>query len=64
MHKDILSFIDIIMKTVMTVSGIRPDFIRMSEIFKRLDKDDSINHILVHTGQHYDNLLSGVFLKT
>ena len=51
------------MKTVMTVSGIRPDFIRMSEIFKRLDKDDSINHILVHTGQHYDNLLSGVFFK-
>lgn len=43
----------------MTVSGIRPDFIRMSEIFKKLD--ENFNHILVHTGQHYDNLLSGVF---
>lgn len=45
----------------MTVSGIRPDFIRMSEIFKKLDNE--FNHILVHTGQHYDELLSGVFFK-
>ena len=51
------------MKTVMTVSGIRPDFIRMSAIFKKLDNDPGINHILVHTGQHYDELLSGVFFK-
>lgn len=51
------------MKTVMTISGIRPDFIRMSAIFKKLDEDSVINHILVHTGQHYDELLSGVFFK-
>ena len=43
----------------MTISGIRPDFIRMANIFKRLDQE--FNHILVHTGQHYDQLLSGVF---
>ena len=48
-------------KTVMTISGIRPDFIRMSAIFNKLDKN--FNHILVHTGQHYDELLSGVFFK-
>ena len=47
------------MKTVMTISGIRPDFIRMSAIFKKLDRE--FNHILVHTGQHYDKLLSSVF---
>jgi UDP-N-acetylglucosamine 2-epimerase len=46
---------------VMTVSGIRPDFIRMSAIFKELD--GRFNHVLVHTGQHYDDLLSGVFFK-
>jgi len=46
---------------VMTVTGIRPDFIRMSEVFKKLDADSEINHTLVHTGQHYDRLLSGVF---
>ena len=50
-------------KTIMTVSGIRPDFIRMSSIFKKLDDADWCNHILVHTGQHYDDLLSGVFQR-
>ena len=49
------------MKTIMTITGIRPDFIRMSEIFKKLDEASWCNHVLVHTGQHYDKLLSGVF---
>jgi len=49
------------MKTVVTVTGIRPDFIRMSKIFKELD--NRFNHILIHTGQHYDKLLSGVFFN-
>lgn len=48
-------------KTFVTVTGIRPDFIRMSEIFKKLDRD--FNHIMVHTGQHFDSLLSDVFFK-
>lgn len=47
------------MKTIITITGIRPDFIRMSEIFKKLDQH--FNHILIHTGQHYDSLLSSVF---
>lgn len=47
------------MKNIMTITGIRPDFIRMSEIFKKLDKE--FNHTLVHTGQHYDELMSGIF---
>ena len=46
-------------KTIVTVTGIRPDFIRMSSIFKKLDAN--FNHILIHTGQHYDKLLSDVF---
>ena len=50
-------------KVVVTVTGIRPDFIRMSEIFKVLDIAPWCNHILIHTGQHYDELLSGVFFK-
>jgi UDP-N-acetylglucosamine 2-epimerase (non-hydrolysing) len=50
-------------KTVVTVSGIRPDFIRMSEVFKRLDEADWCRHILIHTGQHYDRLLSDIFFE-
>lgn len=49
------------MKTIVTITGIRPDFIRMSEIFKKLDKN--FNHILIHTGQHFDTMLSDVFFK-
>ena len=33
----------------------------MSEIFKIFDK--KFNHTLVHTGQHFDKLLSGIFFK-
>lgn len=49
------------MKTIITVTGIRPDFIRMSEIFKKLD--ENFNHILIHSGQHYNKLLSDVFFN-
>jgi len=51
------------MKTVVTVTGIRPDFIRMSEIFRKLDEASWCRHVLIHTGQHYDNLLSDVFFE-
>jgi len=50
-------------KTIVTVTGIRPDFIRMSEIIRRLDAESSFEHILVHTGQHYDEMLSSIFFK-
>ena len=33
----------------------------MSELFKRFDQE--FKHILIHTGQHYDKLLSGVFFN-
>lgn len=49
------------MKTIVTITGIRPDFIRMSQVFKKLD--EKFKHILIHTGQHYDNNLSDVFFK-
>ena len=50
-------------KTVVTVTGIRPDFIRMSEIIRCLDEEPLFEHVLVHTGQHYDEMLSGIFFK-
>ncbi len=47
--------------TVVSITGIRPDFIRMSFVFKELDR--AFNHILIHTGQHYDTNLSQTFFK-
>jgi UDP-N-acetylglucosamine 2-epimerase (non-hydrolysing) len=49
------------MKQIMTITGIRPDFIRMSEVFKRLDQ--RFQHILVCSGQHYDKMLADVFFE-
>ena len=46
---------------IMTIFGTRPEIIRLSLIINKLDKFS--DHILVHTGQNYDRLLSGVFFK-
>ncbi|MDI3495770.1 MAG: UDP-N-acetyl-L-fucosamine synthase [Pseudothermotoga sp.] len=48
---------------VMTVVGTRPEIIRLSEVIKRLDKCEAIEHILVHTGQNYDYELNQVFFE-
>ena len=44
---------------VVTVFGTRPEIIRLSEVVRRLDP--FCTHVLVHTGQNYDPLLSDVF---
>ncbi len=48
---------------VLTVVGTRPEIIRLSEVIKKLDAAESIEHILVHTGQNYDYELNEVFFK-
>lgn len=48
---------------ILTVTGIRPDFIRMSEVFRKLDADENIEHVMIHTGQHYDDELSQIFFR-
>jgi len=46
---------------ILTVLGTRPEIIRLSVIIKKLDK--YCDHILVHTGQNFDEKLSDVFFK-
>lgn len=48
---------------VLTVVGTRPEIIRLSEVIKRLDESEAIEHILVHTGQNYDYELNEIFFK-
>ena len=48
---------------VVTIIGTRPEIIRLSEVIKALDRDDEIEHILVHTGQNYDYELNQVFFE-
>ncbi|MBQ1017234.1 UDP-N-acetylglucosamine 2-epimerase (non-hydrolyzing) [Micromonospora sp. D93] len=47
------------MTRVMTVVGTRPEIIRLSRVLSRLD--DTVEHVLVHTGQNWDTTLSDVF---
>ena len=46
---------------IMTILGTRPEIIRLSLIIKKLDTYS--HHILVHTGQNFDDNLSLVFFK-
>lgn len=46
---------------IMTVVGTRPELIRLARVIHRLDTTDSIEHVLVHTGQNYDYSLNQVF---
>ncbi|MBR0301867.1 MAG: UDP-N-acetyl glucosamine 2-epimerase, partial [Bacilli bacterium] len=48
---------------VVTIIGTRPEIIRLSEVIKALDKDEEIEHLLVHTGQNYDYELNQVFFE-
>lgn len=51
------------MKKVVTIVGIRPDFIRMAEIFRQLDENEQIDHTMIHTGQHFETQLSDIFFN-
>jgi UDP-N-acetylglucosamine 2-epimerase (non-hydrolysing) len=46
---------------IMTVLGTRPEIIRLARVMARLD--DSCDHVVVHTGQNYDQQLRDVFLR-
>lgn len=48
---------------VMTVVGTRPEIIRLSQVIKKLEESEAIEHTLVHTGQNYDYELNEVFFK-
>ncbi len=48
---------------VITVVGTRPEIIRLSEVIKKLDNTNAIEHVFVHTGQNYDYELNEVFFN-
>lgn len=48
---------------VMTVVGTRPEIIRLSRVMAALDRSETIDHILVHTGQNYDYELNQIFFE-
>jgi UDP-N-acetylglucosamine 2-epimerase (non-hydrolysing) len=48
---------------LLHVIGTRPNFVKMAPVIAALrGVDPDGHHVLVHTGQHYDQMMSGIFL--
>jgi len=49
-------------KTVMLIAGARPNFMKIAPVQKALDRAGH-RTVIVHTGQHYDDRMSGSFFR-
>jgi UDP-N-acetylglucosamine 2-epimerase (non-hydrolysing) len=47
---------------VCFVVGARPNFMKVAPVFRALEKEASIERVLLHTGQHYDEAMSEIFI--
>lgn len=47
----------------LLVAGTRPNFIKIAPLYTAFDKHPDLEPILVHTGQHYDAVMSEIFFK-
>lgn len=48
---------------VLHVVGARPNFMKAAPVLRALASDSSVRQTLVHTGQHYDTVMSDVFFR-
>ncbi len=46
---------------VLSVVGARPQFVKLGPVAKELTATGEVQHVIVHTGQHYDAVMSDVF---
>ena len=47
----------------LLVAGTRPNFIKIAPLYRAFDQHPDFNPVLVHTGQHYDAVMSDVFFR-
>lgn len=51
-------------KRILIVAGARPNFVKIAPLMREFKKYESCFEVLlVHTGQHYDSEMSGVFFQ-
>jgi UDP-N-acetylglucosamine 2-epimerase (non-hydrolysing) len=51
------------MITVLSSASARPNFVKLAAVHHALSKREDVKHVIVHTGQHYDPLLSDIFFR-
>lgn len=51
------------MLTVLNVAGARPNFMKIAPLHRAMVTSGEIRPVFVHTGQHYDDNMSQVFLE-
>ncbi|MCO5090675.1 non-hydrolyzing UDP-N-acetylglucosamine 2-epimerase [Bosea sp. (in: a-proteobacteria)] len=49
--------------TVLTVVGARPQFIKAAAVSRAIRASDDFSEIMLHTGQHFDEMMSDVFFR-
>lgn len=48
---------------IISVVGARPNFMKVAPLIKEMEQHSQIQHLLVHTGQHYDTRMSDSFFS-
>jgi UDP-N-acetylglucosamine 2-epimerase (non-hydrolysing) len=48
---------------ILCVAGARPNFMKLAPLVATLERDPDFSPFIVHTGQHYDDQMSGQFFR-
>jgi len=48
---------------ILTILGARPQFIKAGSVSREIEKHQTVEEIIVHTGQHYDVNMSDIFFE-
>lgn len=51
------------MKKIVLIVGTRPNYIKAFPVYDQLIKHSEFNVQIIHTGQHYDYTMNGIFFK-